>query len=153
MMVLTLTPAVHTYAAIQILIEARNRRIKSQVEVFPTIAELGKGNSIAIKAAGYALICSLHTKDLWPQLKTPRRKRRNRDIVAMYLFRALCEQRGATIIDVPSRDISRECPECGTLGENTPNLFVTCPGCGHTGDQDINAAVILLRRGKAALAK
>jgi hypothetical protein len=68
MMVLTLTPAVHTYAAIQILIEARNRRIKSQVEVFPTIAELGKGNSIAIKAAGYALICSLHTKDLWPQL-------------------------------------------------------------------------------------
>lgn len=83
----------------------------------------------------------------------PRRRRSNRDLAARFEFTALCEWYGADVITVPARNTTRECPECGDLVENGPELLVACPGCGTVRDKDYGAARVILGRGLEALAK
>jgi transposase len=83
----------------------------------------------------------------------PRRKRANRDLSARYEFVSLCERFGADIITVTARNSTRECPDCGHLCENGPELLVSCPGCGTVRDKDFGACRVILRRGQEALAK
>jgi rubrerythrin len=80
------------------------------------------------------------------------RKRQNRDMVARYEFLSICERLGADVITVPSRNTTRECPDCGALAENGPEPDVACPGCGQVEDKDARACRIILRRGLEALA-
>ncbi|GMV18399.1 MAG: hypothetical protein AMXMBFR56_66230 [Polyangiaceae bacterium] len=82
----------------------------------------------------------------------PRRKRANRDLTARYEFVSLCERFGAALITVPARNSTRECPTCGQLGENGPELLAACPACGTVRDKDHGAAVVILRRAEEALA-
>lgn len=81
-----------------------------------------------------------------------RRKRANRDLSARYEFVALCERFGAEIIPVTSRNTTRECPDCGEVGENGPELLTACSACGRVRDKDYGAARLILRRGQQALA-
>ena len=81
-----------------------------------------------------------------------RRKRANRDLTARYDFVSLCERFGAELVPVPSRNTTRECPSCGHLGENGPELLAACPACGTARDKDRGAAVVILRRAEEALA-
>lgn len=86
---------------------------------------------------------------------TRHRKRQNRDMSARYLFVELCERFGADVVKVPARNSTRECPDpkCGgMLPNNGPELLVACPKCGTVRDKDRGACVVLLRRGKEALA-
>lgn len=82
----------------------------------------------------------------------PRRKRANRDLATRYEFVSLCERFGADIIPVTARNTTRECPTCGQLGENGPELLTACPGCGTVRDKDEGATVVILRRAQEALA-
>lgn len=84
--------------------------------------------------------------------RMPRRKRANRDLTARYEFVSLCERFGAELIAVPARNTTRECPDCGHLCENGPELLVACPGCGTVRDKDHGAALVILRRAEEALA-
>lgn len=84
--------------------------------------------------------------------ETRRRVRSNRDMVTRYEFVALCERFGAVLTTVPARNTTRECPDCGHLSENGPELLVTCAGCGRTRDKDEGAARVILRRAEEALA-
>lgn len=81
-----------------------------------------------------------------------RRKRANRDLTARYEFVSLCERFGATLITVPARNTTRECPTCGKVGENGPELLAACPACGTVRDKDRGAAVVILRRAEEVLA-
>lgn len=81
-----------------------------------------------------------------------RRKRANRDLSARYEFVLLCERFGARLITVPARNTTRECPTCGHVGENGPELLAACPACGTVRDKDRGAAVVILRRAEAVLA-
>lgn len=81
-----------------------------------------------------------------------RRKRANRDLTARYEFVSLCERFGAELVSVPSRNTTRECPTCGQLGENGPELLAACPACGTVRDKDRGAASVILRRAEEALA-
>jgi transposase len=80
-----------------------------------------------------------------------RRRRANRDLTARYEFVSLCERFGAEIVTVPSRNTTRECPTCGHLGENGPELLAACPACGTVRDKDRGAALVILRRAEEAL--
>lgn len=80
------------------------------------------------------------------------RKRSNRELSARYLFTQLCERSGATMIPVPSRNSTRECPFCGHLSENTSELEIVCESCGFVRDKDYGACEIILRRAKEVLA-
>jgi hypothetical protein len=82
-----------------------------------------------------------------------RRKRSNRDLSARYQFVQICERFGADVVPVTARNSTRECPECGQLAENGPELLVTCPGCGTTRDKDFGACHVILRRAQVALAE
>jgi Putative transposase DNA-binding domain len=82
----------------------------------------------------------------------PHRKRANRELSARYLFVTFCEQYGATLVAVPSRNSTRECPDCGALTENGPELMIACPGCGRVRDKDLGACRVILRRAEQALA-
>jgi hypothetical protein len=82
----------------------------------------------------------------------PRRKRSNRDLAARYEFVAICERFGAEIIPVTSRDTTRECPTCGKVGENGPELLTACSGCGTVRDKDFGAARVILGRAQQPLA-
>lgn len=82
----------------------------------------------------------------------PRRQRANRDLATRYEFVELCEQFGADVIPVPARNTTRECPTCGVIGENGPELFTVCPSCGTARDKDYGATRIILRRAQEALA-
>lgn len=84
--------------------------------------------------------------------QTRHRKRENRDATARYDFVHMCEQSGATVVRVPSRNSTRECPDCGHLDENTAELLVACSACGVVRDKDHGAARVILRRGIEALA-
>lgn len=84
--------------------------------------------------------------------KLQRRKRSNRDLSARYEFVSLCEQSGANVITVPARNTTRECPDCGYIGENGPELLYACPGCGVVRDKDDGACRVILTRAQAALA-
>lgn len=81
-----------------------------------------------------------------------RRKRSNRDVSARYEFVQICERFGAALITVTARNSTRECPDCGFVGENGPELLYACPGCGVARDKDRGAARVILARGQAALA-
>lgn len=81
------------------------------------------------------------------------RKRQNRELSARYLFTQLCERLGADVITVTARNSTRECPDCGYLCENGPELEVACPSCGVVRDKDLGACAVIMRRGKEALAK
>lgn len=81
-----------------------------------------------------------------------RRKRSNRDLSARYEFVSICERFGARLITVPARNTTRECPDCGFVGENGPELLYACPGCGVVRDKDHGAARVILKRGEEALA-
>jgi predicted RNA-binding Zn-ribbon protein involved in translation (DUF1610 family) len=94
----------------------------------------------------------LHHRRLDTEEETRRRKRSNRDMVARYLFLSICERSGAEVLTVPSRNTTRECPACGELAENGPELLIACPSCGMVRDKDHGAAEVILRRGQAALA-
>ncbi|GMV18612.1 MAG: hypothetical protein AMXMBFR56_68360 [Polyangiaceae bacterium] len=80
-----------------------------------------------------------------------RRKRANRDLTARYEFVSLCKRFGAEMVTVPARNTTRECPTCGHLGENGPELLAACPKCGTVRDKDRGAAVVILRRAEEAL--
>lgn len=82
-----------------------------------------------------------------------RRKRQNRDMVARYLFLTICERLGGVIIPVSARNTTRQCPSCGRLAENGPELLIACPGCGTIEDKDERAANEILLRGQVALAE
>jgi len=82
-----------------------------------------------------------------------RRQRSNRDLSARYLFVTLCERSGADVITVPARNTTRECPDCGFLGDNGPDLLYACPGCGLVRDKDDGARRVILARAKEALAE
>jgi len=81
-----------------------------------------------------------------------RRQRSNRDLAARYEFTSICERSGATIISVPARKSTKECPDCGQLTENGPELLIACPGCGRIRDKDRGASRVILGRAKEALA-
>jgi hypothetical protein len=83
---------------------------------------------------------------------SPRRKRSNRDMSARYEFVQLCERFGAELVPVTARNSTRECPDCGALAENGPELLVMCPGCGTVRDKDYGACRVILRRAQEALA-
>lgn len=80
-----------------------------------------------------------------------RRIRSNRDLVTRYEFVSLCERFGAAITTVSARNTTRECPECGHLDENGPELLIVCSKCGVARDKDRGAARIILRRAQEAL--
>lgn len=82
-----------------------------------------------------------------------RRKRQNRDLSARYKFVEMFEWYGGTQITVSARNTTRECPSCGYLSENGPELLIACSGCGKVRDKDYGAAEVILRRGLDALAK
>jgi len=84
--------------------------------------------------------------------QTRHRKRQNRELSARYEFLQICERSGATILPVPSRNSTRECPHCGGLHENGPELYRACPATGVVDDKDEIACVTILARAKAALA-
>jgi len=81
-----------------------------------------------------------------------RRQRSTRDISARYEFVSLCERFGAEILTVPARNTTKECPNCGVLAENGPELLIACPGCGVVRDKDRGAARVILARATEALA-
>ena len=80
------------------------------------------------------------------------RKRSNRDMTARFEFVTMCERFGANIVKVSAHNTTRECPDCGQLVENGPELLVACPGCGVVRDKDQGAARVILKRGTEALA-
>lgn len=82
-----------------------------------------------------------------------RRKRSNRELSARYAFVQLCEQSGAELIPVPARNSTRECPDCGALAENGPEIVIVCVGCGRARDKDHGACRVILSRAREALAK
>lgn len=81
-----------------------------------------------------------------------RRARSNRDLVARFEFVSICERFGAELVTVSARNTSRECPSCGHLGENGPDVLIECPACGTVRDKDQGAAMVILRRTEEALA-
>lgn len=81
-----------------------------------------------------------------------RRKRQNRELSARYEFVQMLERLGGEQITVSARNTTRECPDCGELAENTPDLLVACPACGVVRDKDFGAARVILRRAQEALA-
>jgi hypothetical protein len=94
-----------------------------------------------------------------PQIKTmqkdeerKRRQRSTRDLAARYEFTSICERSGAMIVTVPARNTTKECPDCGQLSENGPELLIACGGCGRIRDKDHGASRVILGRAKEALA-
>ena len=92
-------------------------------------------------------------RDIGTDKQALRRSRQNRDLVAEYGFRELCERRGADVVTVDARNSTRECPNCGHLCKTTAKLLIQCESCNKVRDQDIGAARVLLRRGIEALEK
>jgi len=81
-----------------------------------------------------------------------RRKRANRDLATRFEFVSLCERFGAEVVTVPARNTTRECPSCGHVGENGPELVTVCQACGTARDKDFGAAMVILKRMQQALA-
>jgi len=77
---------------------------------------------------------------------SPRRKRQNRELSARYEFVQICERLGAHVETVTARNSTRECPDCGHLDENGPELEMACGGCGRVRDKDFGAARVILAR-------
>ena len=95
----------------------------------------------------------VHHRKLDLEEQTRHRKRSNRELSARYLFTQLCERSGAEIFPVPARNSTRECPHCGQLHENGPELYRACPVTGLVDDKDEMACITILARAQEALAK
>lgn len=83
---------------------------------------------------------------------TGHRKRQNRELSARYEFIQLCERSGAEVLPVPARNSTRECPSCGYLCENGPELEIACTSCGLIRDKDFGACETIFKRAQEALA-
>ena len=57
---------------------------------------------------------------------------------------------GNFFVEVDAANSSKACSQCGAIMSPGPAVSVTCPGCDHVHDQDVNAAVNLQRAGEAA---
>ena len=60
---------------------------------------------------------------------------------------------GVPVIYIDPRNTSRECISCGHIekaNRKSQSIF-SCISCGHTAIADLNAAVIIANRGRAAL--
>lgn len=79
-----------------------------------------------------------------------RRKRQNRDLATRYEFVALCEWFGAEKKPVTARNTTRECPTCGHLDKNGPELLMVCSKCGTVRDKDEGATKVILKRAQEA---
>lgn len=91
-------------------------------------------------------------KKMQKEEEAKRRQRSTRDISARYEFTSICERFGAEIVTVPARNTTRECPDCGHLSENGPELLLECQGCGRVRDKDFGAARVILARAAEVLA-
>ncbi|MBV6271300.1 transposase, partial [Alcaligenaceae bacterium CGII-47] len=75
----------------------------------------------------------------------------------MLQFKAITH--GATVAQVSERLTSQTCSSCGNLPDSRPNSIAglgirewVCSDCGAMHDRDVNAALNILRRGRATLA-
>ncbi len=59
-------------------------------------------------------------------------------------------ERGGELVLVPANDTSRTCAACGIVDKaSRSGARFSCTACGHTDDADLNAAINILRRGRA----
>ncbi len=75
-----------------------------------------------------------------------------RDVAWFGFFDILCwkaEEAARTVIEVPAKDTSQLCSQCGARVPKDLSVRVhSCPSCGLTIDRDINAALNILRVGQ-----
>lgn len=57
-----------------------------------------------------------------------------------------CKEQSIDLVEVLGRDISRQCSNCKSIGEQKDNTFI-CKNCGYTAEKKINAARNILQRG------
>lgn len=76
----------------------------------------------------------------------PRKSRQNRDMVAAYELKVLCERYGIADLGVTSRKSTRECPGCSKEREISKDLVIWCPECDLSCDQDFGAAYVMMCR-------
>lgn len=57
-----------------------------------------------------------------------------------------CREQAVEIVEVPGKEISSVCSQCGAAGMKKKRLFV-CPSCGYSEDNKINAAINAKKRG------
>jgi len=59
-------------------------------------------------------------------------------------------KRGKQVLPVPSYNSSRECFLCGGINQNLSleDRVFLCPHCGFALDRDLNASLVLLKRGQ-----
>ena len=58
-----------------------------------------------------------------------------------------CKEQAVEIVEVLGKDISNECSECGELGMKRKGTF-TCPACGYHGEEKMNTARNVKKRGQ-----
>ncbi|MBV9648397.1 MAG: transposase, partial [Candidatus Eremiobacteraeota bacterium] len=69
------------------------------------------------------------------------------------LMREKAEYAVRTIVEVPAKNTSRTCAECGNVAKgNRKGAVFACVRCGHREDADVNAARVILARAQSALA-
>jgi putative transposase len=69
-------------------------------------------------------------------------------LLAMIAYKA--ESAGRTVIAVDPRNTSRTCPDCGHVSaRNRHGAVFECQACGHLAHADTNAAINILRAGRA----
>jgi putative transposase len=70
------------------------------------------------------------------------------DLLAMTTYKA--ESAGRAVVTVDPRNTSRRCASCGHVSAgNRCGAVFRCQACGHEAHADINAAVNILRAGRA----
>jgi transposase len=72
------------------------------------------------------------------------------------LVLAAAARRGVTTREMPARHLSRTCPQCGQVGDAHPRYAaaaVVTGACGHTYDQDLAAARLMLTRASSQPAR
>jgi putative transposase len=70
------------------------------------------------------------------------------DLLAMTAYKA--ESAGRTVVTVDPRNTSRRCASCGHVSAgNRCGAVFRCQACGHEAHADTNAAVNILRAGRA----
>ncbi len=70
------------------------------------------------------------------------------DLVAMTTAKA--ESTGGAVVTVDPRNTSRRCAVCGHVSvRNRCGAVFRCQACGHEAHADVNAAVNILRAGRA----
>ena len=57
-----------------------------------------------------------------------------------------CKEQAVEVVEVPGKEISSACSQCGAAGMKQKRLFV-CPSCGYSEDNKINAAINAKKRG------